>query len=130
MKFYIASKFEQKELVIEATKKLVAAGHSASYDWTDHIQHKPYSQFQQVAKRYSEEEVQGILVCDVLILITAPEKGAGYSTELGVALGSNVLRKKPAIYVVGKYTDLNLFYFHPAITRVDAIEDVLQDIAI
>ncbi len=130
MKFYIASKFEQKNQVKELFQKIIEAGHSVIYDWTDHIQKKPYSQNQDIVRTYSTEEVQAVLECDVFVLLSAPEKGAGYSTELGVALGSNQLKNTPAIFILGPHLDLNSFFFHPVIKRVDTIEDVLKDITI
>jgi hypothetical protein len=81
-----------------------------------------------VARDHATVDTIGVLECDVFILLTAKEKGAGYSTELGMALGANLLRGTPAVYVVGEHLDGNMFYFHPNVKRVADLEELLSDI--
>jgi hypothetical protein len=66
-------------------------------------------------KKYSTEDITGVLNCDVFILLTNKEIGSGSSTELGAAIALNASSKKPKIYVVGKAIGKNIFYFHPCV---------------
>lgn len=42
MKFYIASRFEMKDLILETYEQIKKLGHEIIYDWTIHKPIKPY----------------------------------------------------------------------------------------
>ena len=125
MKFYIASKFEDREIVKEYIVKLTNEGHEVSYDWTDHKQAKPYSQHPNISQEHAITDMNGVLDADIFILISSPEKGAGYSSELGAAIAAKELRGKPEVLVLGEHLDLNMFYFHPHVKRYGTIEEII-----
>jgi hypothetical protein len=128
VRFYIATKFELKDEVKRMIVELTEKGHTVSYDWTDHVPSKPYSKNHTLASDHAIVDANGVLECDVFILLSAKEKGAGYSTELGLALAANLIRNTPAIYVLGEHLDGNMFYFHPNVKRVNTLDELLSHI--
>ena len=48
--------------------------------------------------------------------------------ELGVAILSNMLQKKPDVYVIGEQNTRSMFYFHPAVNRRATIDDVIAEV--
>ena len=84
MTFYIASRLENAETVSRVANVLKAAGHTHTYDWTEHgsVKSEGQSRIKQVAK----SELQGVMRAD-LVAVLLPG-GRGTHTELGIALGS------------------------------------------
>ncbi|MBM3256725.1 MAG: hypothetical protein FJY98_00110 [Candidatus Liptonbacteria bacterium] len=70
MRVYVAGKFEDKEAVYEAYRKLTALGHSVSYDWTTHKNIKPYDENKEIARQYARNEMQEFFL--VMRLYTSP----------------------------------------------------------
>ena len=54
------------------------------------------------------------------------EAGTGMYVELGAAIASYLERGKPEIFVIGPHNSRSMFYFHPAVQRVDNLEGVLR----
>lgn len=128
MKIYVAARFFDKEKVKEVYKRLKADGHEITADWTDHVNPKPYEKNRKMCEEYSIKDINGVLNCDVLILITNEIAGAGSSTELGAAIALNLSFKKPEIYVVGEYINNNTFYFHHSVNIRKNIEEVYREL--
>lgn len=128
MKVYVAARFFDKEKVKEIYKRLKSDGHELSADWTWHVNSKPYSDNPKRCEEYSIEDLNGIINCDVFILLTNKETGAGTSTELGAAIALNVSSNKPKIYVVGEHIGNNMFYFHPSVNIRKTIEEVYKEL--
>jgi len=89
MKFYIASKLENAEIVKRVAEVLKSAGHVHTYDWTEHgsVENEGPARIAEVA----EKERSGVTAADMVIVILPG--GRGTHTELGIALG----REKPII---------------------------------
>lgn len=128
MRVYIASKFKDKDKVKKLNKLFKKKGYELSGDWTDHVQVKPYTKEPKRSKAYANEDINASINCDVFILLTSKEGGTGSSTELGAAIVSYLLVKKPKIYVVGKHMGVNMFYFHPSVNRRKTIDEVLKEL--
>lgn len=128
MKIYVAARFHDKEKVKEIYTLLKQNGHEISADWTWHTKFNPYSKHVQEVKSYATEDIEGIKNCDVFILLTSKEAGAGSSTELGAALSLTLQTDKPKIYVIGEYIDENMFFFHPAVKIRKNVNEVLKEI--
>ena len=60
MKIYLAGKFEQKEKVRELYKIIKEQGHEIHSDWTTHKPISPYEENIDIAKQYSEEDINGV----------------------------------------------------------------------
>lgn len=127
MKIYVAGKFEKKELILEIYKKLESLGYTISYDWTTHKNIKPYTENQDMARRYAQNEITGISDCDIFIYI-AEETGHTLPMEFGAALMLAKISKKPKIYAVGEFNDRSPWFFNPLVARVDDIGVVLKDL--
>jgi len=127
MKFYVAAKWELKEQVGEIYRTITEKGHEISEDWLKHKSIKPYDENQEISRKYSVLDVNGVRSSDVFVLLT-DEDGIGMYVELGVAIMSYIARRKPRIYVIGKNLGRSMFFFHPAVKIRKTIEDVLEEI--
>lgn len=128
MKLYIAARFTEKEEVRRIYALLQEQGHEITVDWTIHEPIKPYDQHPEKAHDYALEDLQGVMDCDVFVLLTSEQTGSGSAGELGAAIASQTLVGKPKIYFVGEQMGNNCFYFHPTVKRMETIEDVLADL--
>ncbi len=127
MKIYIAARFGKKQEVRNLYELLKERGHEITLDWTTHEFIKPFEDNQEIAEKYSVEDIEGVRNSDVFILLT-DEAGTGMYVELGAAIFSNIEFGKPKIYVIGEYTSRSMFYFHPSVNRRKSIEEVLEEI--
>ncbi len=104
MKVYIAGKFEDKETILNLHKKIKKLGHTLSYDWTTHKNIKPYLKNKETARQYAENELKGIVDCDVFIYLSH-ERGTTLPMEFGAALSLLKKTGKPLVYAVGEFND-------------------------
>ncbi|MFS0673713.1 nucleoside 2-deoxyribosyltransferase [Ornithinibacillus sp. 179-J 7C1 HS] len=81
MKFYIASGFENKQLVQYVRDRLVEAGHIHTYDWTKNTRATSEAALREIGTA----ELQAVVNSDVVIVLLPGGKGT--HTELGIALG-------------------------------------------
>lgn len=128
MKFYIASRFADKDKVKAMNAKVIAVGHELIGDWTDHVQIKPYNKDPKRSKEYAVYDFNSAMEADVFVLLTSEVPGAGSSTEFGAALAMSVKFSKPIVYVIGNYIGSNLFNFHPSVRVKKTFEEVLADL--
>lgn len=129
MKFYIASKLENAEIVKRVAEVLKAAGHEHTYDWTVHgsVQSEGPARLSEVA----DCERNGVATADIVIVILPG--GRGTHTELGIALGQ---KYPPRIIICAENDDLFqqdertcAFYWNSGIVRVTGqIDDWLREI--
>ena len=131
MKFYIASRFFNKEQAQTVMVALQKKGHTVTADWTLHKDVRPYAQHSGIARAYSAEDMTGTLNCDVFALLTdGGTDGKGMHVELGAAIASQLLRGRPQVFVVGKNNADSLFYFHSAVKRLDTIAAFFEEIGL
>ena len=128
MKIYVAARFFDKQKVKEVYKRLKADGHEITADWTGHLNPKPFTKNQKIAKQYAVKDLTGVINCDVFILLTNKQSGTGSSTELGAAFALNIKVNKPKIYIVGEHIDGNMFHFHPVANLRKTIEEVYNEL--
>lgn len=116
MKFYIASKLENAEMVKSLSKVLKAYKWIHTYDWTEHgsVQSEGEERIMQVATY----ELQGVENADIVIVLLPG--GRGTHAELGAA---NVLNKK--VFIWAETDELFMhdertcaFYWNHNVTRV------------
>ena len=126
MKIFVSGKFEKKEtLVRETIEKLKSIGHTITYDWTYHKPIKPYIENQELCREYSQNEVNGILNCDVLLYLSE-ETGTTLNMELGAGLALAKKTGKPQIIAVGEFNSKSPWFFHPLVTRVESLDKTLE----
>ena len=112
MKFYIASALENHASVSLAATMLKNAGHTHTYDWTEHgsVQRDGDARIAEVAAN----EIAGVWAADVVIVLLPG--GRGTHTELGVAIGAG-----KQVHVHGPMLDASgrtcAFYHAPNVTR-------------
>ena len=126
MKIYIAAKFNKKDLVLELQRKLKEQGHEVAYDWTTHKPIKPYEDNQELAQKYSENELLGIGNSDVFVYVSDTE-GHTLHMELGAALALSAKIGKPHVIVVGPAT-YSPWLFNRRVTVVANAEEALKKI--
>jgi len=127
MKFYIAAPFNQREEVKEIYNRLKSLGHEITTDWTNHKYIKPYNTNQQLARAYAQEDLEGVLSCDVFVLLSDGES-QGRNTELGMAIALHRVFGKPSIYVIGESNLDSMFYFSIGINRKNSLDQVLDEL--
>ncbi len=128
MKIYVAGRMSERDEVKRIYALLKKSGHEISVDWTWHKNIKPYDKNSKVARDYSIEDMDGVIDCDIFILLTSESPGSGSAGELGAAILSQIKLGKPKIYVVGQYMGNNFFYFHPTVVRRNTIDEVLKEL--
>lgn len=127
MKIFVSGQIDEKEEINEIYKKLQKAGHEVTHDWTktDGIGDKLKNQ--EEAGLRAAKDITGVVDADVYILVSNNTKpGKGMYVELGAALALNEALGKPQIFTIGNRNHLSIFYLHPAVIHLKAIEDVLQ----
>ena len=129
MKFYIAGKFEEVDVIHELYNRVRSAGHEISYDWTTHIKSKPYTEYVERIQLYAENELNAILDSDVFIYLTH-ERGTTLHMEYGAALAKKRSGENIRIYAVGEHNARSPWYFNPLAKRVDSVEEVFADLGI
>lgn len=116
MKFYIASKLENAEMVKSLARVLKAYQWEHTYDWTTHgsVQNEGESRITEVA----ESEIFGVETADIVIVLLPG--GRGTHAELGAA---NALKKK--VFVWAETDEFFMqdertcaFYWNYNVTRV------------
>ncbi|MGV3467429.1 MAG: group-specific protein, partial [Heyndrickxia sp.] len=90
MKFYIASSFQNIEMVRVFSSKLIQNGFQPTYDWTQNNK----SVRKEELKKIGIKEKEAVMESDLFILLLPGGKGS--HTELGIALGAGVKH----IYIV------------------------------
>lgn len=128
MKIYIAAKLDRKKEVKAIIKKFEKSGHKIVVDWTEDAKlKKPYEDKKDIIRKRIERDVIGIKESDLFILLASAGKNRGMYVELGVALGLNMVKNKPKIYVVGNYKLYSSFFYHGKINRRENIEQVIKE---
>ncbi len=124
MKFYIASKFTNKEEVRKLQKYLISLGHEITHDWTAHEDKRPFEKNQKTAGKYAKEDLDGVRKSDIFIALCDNTEGSvGMHTEIGCAISSFLDKGSPKVYVLGKEFDA-MFFFHPVVNRISEIKDL------
>lgn len=90
MRVFVSAKFEQKTAVRDAYKKLRAAGHEITYDWTEETDFRAEpGKLDEYHAQCAEKDIEGVQEADVLVIFPH-ENGKGLYVELGIALGAAI----------------------------------------
>lgn len=128
MKIYVSAKFNDKERVKKVYALLKQAGHTITHEWIHNEESYPFDIDPSFTAQCAVEDFNGVLNSDVFILLSNAEPSMGASGELGAAIGSFIKFKKPYIYVVGPHFNINFCFYHPAVTKIDSVEEALVNI--
>jgi hypothetical protein len=125
MKFYIAGKFEEVDIVHELFERVRSLGHEVAYDWTTHIKAKPYEENVELIRSYAENELTAILDSDVFVYLTH-ERGTTLHMEFGAALAKAAAGSDIRIFAVGQHNNRSPWYFNTHVERVSSVDEVFS----
>lgn len=123
MKWYFASRTRHIETIDKIINFLKSNNHVIVHEWTKLGQIKPYLENSDESSLVAKEISLALRNIDVFVLI-ADREGTDVFVELGIAIGRWLENNKIKIYAVGEFNDRSLMHFHPAIRRVDKLNDV------
>lgn len=129
MNIFIASSIKNKGEVNTIYQKLIDAGHKIVVDWTkDEPVERDDKNFFTEKSRRAVRDLDGVLNCEVFIILSEPIDGRAKYSEFGIALASHINNGRPEIFVVGEDTTRSLFFFHPAVKHKKSIEEVISEL--
>jgi len=118
MKFYVAGKWQDRKLVQQVQKELLARGNELTVDWTNHVNPKNDSVLQEWALR----DIEGAALCDTYIGVFINDHNyTGALVEMGVALGMG-----NRVWVIGNAVNSCIFIHHPLVTKFPDVETMLK----
>lgn len=126
MRFYVASRLENADVVRDVRDKMLKEGHALTYDWT--IAGSVRGDLAKL-REVAEAETRGVAEADILILLLPGGRGA--HVELGIALGC----KKPVVIwsedlmPLGAGKETSAFYHHPLVSFVYNRETIPKECA-
>ena len=124
MRIYVASKWQDREIIKQIQKDIELAGHSISYDWTDHS-FDPVAGTKKDLERLAVEDIQGVINADLLIVYAVFHYSyEGAFCEMGAALALG----KP-IYVVGYAIDSCIFINHPLVKQFETVMEAITNLS-
>lgn len=122
MKFYIASRFTNQELVKKLSCHLTKFGHEQTYDWTQNIRAESFEDLSAIGQL----EKNAVSDCDAFFILLPGGKGS--HIELGLALAGE---KKVYLFsesdVFSDVSASTTFYHLPEVERVIGnLEDLVE----
>lgn len=129
MKFYIAGKFEEVDIIHQLFERVRTQGHEIAYDWTTHIKSKPYEAHVERMAGYANNELTAVLDSDVFIYLTH-ERGTTLHMEFGAVLAKKKQGGQIEIYAVGEHNARSPWYFHPLVKRVTTVDQAFTDLGL
>ncbi len=126
MKFFVTGRSTNTDEVERVFQSILSLGHSITFHWTTMPMVKPYEDNNEAAANFATQAVQGVTEADVYILL-AHADGNGVFAELGAALATWEKDHKIKIFAVNEGNKaFAMFHYHPAITWVDSVDEVLS----
>jgi hypothetical protein len=129
MKIYVAGPLADIENVQAVQSTLVAAGHELTFDWSrgpDVTFMDDYGSLPAVSARLATEDLDAVLTADAVLVVASEHDGRGMFVELGAALARAQRGDLEHIVVIGPIRHESVFYYHPAIRRVSAVDEWLE----
>lgn len=118
MKFYLASRYRNKEKLLKLAQLLAEGKHTVVSSWLGTGSLKPYEENRVHSRKMAAKITREVKACDVFVLLT-DRAGTDMFIEFGLAVA---FRKK--VLLVGKWNKRSLMHFHPQIIQVDSLKDV------
>lgn len=130
MKVYVASSITNKENVQEKFKILKSRGHEVTTDWTltDDIPESQRTGSRDYISSLAKRDCEGVRDCDAFILLSEPAEGRSMYVELGLAIALYEETGKPLVFVIGAENKESIFYFHPIVTRLNSLDEVIEQL--
>jgi hypothetical protein len=131
-KVYVAGKVgNSEEAVKRVIKQFETLGYQITYDWTLHMIQKPF-EGNPAAVEAAERMARGVMEADTVVVLCQSEGGVGYHIETGGALIASLVlgfiqgERRRRILAVGEGNHRSVFYYHPAVTRVDTVISLFE----
>ena len=125
MKVYVSAKFSDKERVADVYAQLKKSGHTITHEWIHNKPSYPFDLEPAFTSQCATEDFDGVLAADVFLVLSNAEPSMGSSGELGAAIASFLIYKKPEIYVIGPHFNVNFCFYHPSVTMLESVDEVL-----
>lgn len=124
MRFFVSGKVGVEDDAKAVMAALENAGHEISFDWTRISHLRPYDENSAASREAACKEARGVKDADVLVIL-AHQGGVGMYVELGIAIGAGI-----PIRVVTDGESRTMFFHHPLVKRVAAVQDVLDEFSL
>ena len=130
MKFYVASFVGERERTRQIQAELRRRGHEITIDWTSFpgVPSQERNDRPDEVRMIAERDLEGIQAADVFVLVAGVADGRAKYAELGAAIMSAARNGGPRIYIIGDRPVHSVFFFHPTVTRVSSIDEVLANL--
>ena len=119
MKFYVAGKYCEKDIIRQVHTVLRKSGHDITLNWTDHDIYPEDSPAEKMSQ-FAKDDIEGVLSADAfvgILLNDHPYKGLW--VEMGTALGKGM-----PCYLVGSAGDDCIFSNHYLVRKFNSLEDL------
>lgn len=129
MKVFISAKYDKASEVKNLQSTLEELGHTIIVDWaSDDYLEKPYHNNKTEAAKRANRDIEGVMECDIFVLLHDEGYGKGIYVELGAAIACTILKNKPQIFVLDNQVNNTIFYFHDTVTICKSIDEFLDHI--
>lgn len=106
---------------------VVAAGHDLTLDWSrgPDATFDDYGSLPEVSAELATEDLEAVLTADAVLVVASDHDGRGMFVELGAALARAQRGELEHVDVIGPIRHESVFYYHPAVLRVAAVDERL-----
>lgn len=109
---------------------VVAAGHDLTLDWSrgPDATFDDYGSLPEVSAEVATEDLEAVLTADAVLVVASDHDGRGMFVELGAALARAQRGELEHVVVIGPIRHESVFYYHPAVLRVAAVDEWLASL--
>lgn len=125
-RWYIASRMRHKESISQIISILQQYNQKITFNWTELELKKPYHTYEKEYSSLVHSISAAVMNTDIFILIS-DSGGTDMFIELGIILARYMENPKIKIYCVGEYNSRSLMHLHPAIIKVNFLEEVFEE---
>lgn len=131
VRIYVAGPLAAVETVQAVQFAVVAAGHELTLDWSrgPDVTFDDYGSLPAVSAELASADLDAVLTADAVLVVASEHDGRGMFVELGAALARARFGDLKHVVVVGPIHHESVFYYHPAVRRVSAVDEWLAAIA-
>ncbi|MQW77404.1 hypothetical protein GHK92_16135 [Nocardioides sp. dk4132] len=132
MKIYVAGPLTDIAAVQAVQAAVMAAGHELALDWTQGLDAtfvEDYGSDLALSASLAADDLEAVLTADAVLVVMSDEEGKGMFVELGAALARAHRGELQHVVLLGPIRQESVFYFHPAVQRMTAVDEWLASIA-
>jgi nucleoside 2-deoxyribosyltransferase len=117
MKLFVASSYLNKVEARKVMRRLKAAGHTITFDWTQ--AERLTTDMHRSAK--AQADAQGVWGADALIVVWPGRYGT--ATEIGIAIAAGI-----SVYVLGEPDVPSIYWYHPLVSTRWTIRTLILEL--